>query len=61
MAIEWKAVSSKGCMTNSLLPFGMKGLAELNVEVSFMGFMAKGSKAEGSQSACKGTGLLKKD
>lgn len=54
-------MNSKSLATNSSPPFVMKRHADLNAEMNSVGFKSGGSRIEGSQSACKETGLLEKD
>ena len=54
-------MNSISMATSSSPLFGMNGFADLNKGVHFVGFMAGGSKAEGSELACKGTRFQKEE
>nr|POF09398.1 hypothetical protein CFP56_42430 [Quercus suber] len=56
-----KEVKSTSIATSSSPPFTMNGLANLKEGMNFVGFMAGGSNAEGSESACKEAGFRKED
>lgn len=54
-------MSSKSLATNSSPSLVMKGLADLNAEMNFVGFTTEASRTKGSQSTCNETVLLEKD